>query len=364
MRLRRTLLIVLVVLLIAAVLTVVVLLRGKAPPEPARLLPGADAFVYLNLRRMRWASVFGDMKPVSHAPEYEQFIQETGIQFERDLDQAALAVHYPAPSPGAAPGAGKTARVTWVFEGTMNAQRLAAYLGKIARSKETYRDLDIFSVPLEDHIARVAILSVDTVALSDSDDPEVIRGIVDRSRKRASPFAGPAFLRAHYKDVPFASLAWAIVRVHPASTNRLLGALGGLESLFPREAVVVASIRLLRALHLRAEVFTASEDDARQVTGQVATFLALFHAAEISTPLGGPDPDAKAFFSSLKVEQDKDRAVLTAIMPLGFVRKALRDPVALAPPEPAKEKPAISPEPLLPKDGKTTKTAPGEKGRM
>jgi len=43
----------------------------------------------------------------------------------------------------------------------------------------------------------------------------VIRGIVDRSRKLASPFGGPALLRRYYKYVPLASLGWAIFTVAP-----------------------------------------------------------------------------------------------------------------------------------------------------
>jgi hypothetical protein len=37
----------------------------------------------------------------------------------------------------------------------------------------------------------------------------------------------------------------------------------------------------------------------------------------------GTDPDVKAFFDSLKVRDEGDRAVLTAVMPLGFLRKML-----------------------------------------
>ena len=60
---------------------------------------------------------------------------------------------------------------------------------------------------------RVAILGVDTVAASNLDDPLVIRGIIDRSRKLASPFGGPALLRQYYKEVPFASLGWAVFKI-------------------------------------------------------------------------------------------------------------------------------------------------------
>ena len=59
---------------------------------------------------------------------------------------------------------------------------------------------------------RIAILGVDTVAASNHDDPAVIRGMVDRSRRLASPFGGPALLRRYYKRVQLASPVWMVAR--------------------------------------------------------------------------------------------------------------------------------------------------------
>src|SRR5258708_27703057 len=81
---------------VAAAVTLAVQLRKHAPPDPARLLPGADAFFYLNLNAARRANAGKDLPAVSHDPEYERFIRETGFESERDLDKAAFAVHYPA----------------------------------------------------------------------------------------------------------------------------------------------------------------------------------------------------------------------------------------------------------------------------
>src|SRR5215831_18400332 len=98
MRIRRRLPIVLAVLLVAAAVALAVFLRKHAPPEPARLLPAADGFVYANLQWMRRANIAGDLPTVPHDPDYERFIQATGFQFERDLDEVALAIHYPEKS--------------------------------------------------------------------------------------------------------------------------------------------------------------------------------------------------------------------------------------------------------------------------
>ena len=77
MRIRRTFPIALVVVIVAAAVTLAVQLRKHAPPEPARLLPGADAFFYLNLKSARRANSGKELPAVSHDPEYERFIRET-----------------------------------------------------------------------------------------------------------------------------------------------------------------------------------------------------------------------------------------------------------------------------------------------
>lgn len=333
MRIRRRLPIIISVLLVAVAVVLIVELRKHAPPEPARLLPAADAFLYANLTWVRRINAVNQLPPVSHDPEYERFIQETGFQFERDLDRAAFAVHYPTSANG-------QARFTEIFEGSIHTEKLASYLRRVSRSVESYRSVEIFNIPLEDRTLRAAILGVDTVAASNHDDPAIIRGIIERSRKLASPFGGPAFLRQYYRDVPIASLAWAIVRVDK-SDSRFPLANGIWSLLFPKPAVVVVSARYLRALHLRAEAFMNSGDDAKQVTEQVSAFLNIFHSAESSASAQGADPDVKEFFDSLKVEQRNSRSVLTATLPPGFIRKVFTEPPAvLAAPESKETNPA------------------------
>ncbi len=192
MRIRRRLPIILAVLLVAAAVALAVVLRKHAPPEPARLLPAADGFVYVDLQWMRRANVTGELPAVPHDPDYEQFIQATGFQFERDLDEAAVAIHYPAKSPGGSPDSAQQPRFSEVFVGKIDGERLRNYLGRISSSVENYQTRDIFNIPLQGRTVRVAILGVDTVAASNLDDPLVIRGIIARSRKLASPFGGPA----------------------------------------------------------------------------------------------------------------------------------------------------------------------------
>ena len=218
MRIRRRLPILFGVLPVIAAIALAVVLRKHAPPEPARLLPGADGYFYVNLKWIRRANIAGQIPDVPHEPEYEQFIQATGFQFERDLDQAAFAIHYPAVKKNPNPANPDQPRFSEVFVGRIEGERLRAYLGKISGSVENYRSVDIYNIPLEGRTLRVAVLGFDTVAASNHDDPLVIRGIIDRSRKVASPFGGPALLRRYYKYVPIASLGWAIFRVDPVAS--------------------------------------------------------------------------------------------------------------------------------------------------
>ncbi len=331
MRIRRRLPLVFTVLLIAAAVALAVVLRKHAPPEPARLLPAADGFVYLNLQWMRRANVTGELPAVPHDPDYEQFLQATGFQFERDLDEAAFAIHYPANSPASKPAVVEQPRFSEVFVGRINGEKLRAYLKQIASSVDAYASTDIYNIPLEGRTVRVAILSVDTVAASNQDDPLIIRGIIERSRKLASPFGGPALLRQYYKEVPFASLAWAIFKVQPSGSLAASGATGW-SFLFPKPAVAVASVRYIRAVHFKTEAFTESENEASLLVERASAFLNLFHSAEDTVSTPGQDADMKAFFDSLKIQKESSRAVLTAIVPLGLIRKALAEaPLSMTP---------------------------------
>ena len=328
MRIRRTLPIFIAVVTVVAALTLAVQLRKHAPPEPARLLPGADAFFYLDLKTARHANAGKDLPAVSHDAEYERFIRETGFQFERDLDEAAFAVHYPASWPsGGTGGAAAEPRFSEVLVGRFHGERLTTYLRQIAQSAEIYHSDEIFTVRVEGRSLRVAILSADSVAASNHDDPAVIQGMIDRSKRLASPFGGPSLLRQYYKHVQLASLAWLVARVDPAASGA-----AAWSTLFSGPATLVISGSYLSplaplhlrpdAIHLRAEAFTQSADEARAIADKVKVFAAITHSAE--TSVGNHDEaDVKTLFDSLKVKQEEERAIVSASVPFGFLRKVL-----------------------------------------
>jgi hypothetical protein len=122
------------------------------------------------------------------------------------------------------------------------------------------------------------VLSADSVAASNHDDPVVIQGIIDRSKRLASPFGGPALLRQYYKHVQLASLAWVVARIEPSWPEA-----GGWNASSParptsrrfRKLSQPASSDGADAVHLRAEAFTQSPDEARAITDRVNVFVAL-----------------------------------------------------------------------------------------
>ncbi|HLZ42859.1 MAG TPA: hypothetical protein VKQ11_17965 [Candidatus Sulfotelmatobacter sp.] len=325
MRIRATFPIALAVVIIAAALTLAVQLRKHAPPEPARLLPSADAFLYANFSWARRANSGKSFFPVPHDPDYDQFIQATGFDYERDLDAVAFAVHYPQSWPGGGTGgSAPEPRFSEVFVGHFDAARCSAYLKSTAKSQESYHGVDIFTIPLAERNFRIAILGVDIVAASNHDDPGVIRGMVDRSRRLASPFGGPAMLRRYYKRVQLASPIWVIAHVDPAAPD-----FSGWSDLLPHPADIVLSASYnplhlpLRSgvLHVRAEACASNHDDAVAIADKLTVFLSMFHTAEASVGSPGTDADLKTLFDSLQVRHEDSRAVLVATLPTGVFRK-------------------------------------------
>lgn len=321
---RRNVLVALVIVVILAGLTAAILLRRRAAPEPARLLPESDAVVFVNLNLVRKLTSLGDKPVQPHEPEYERFVRETGFQFERDLDQIAFAVH------AGKPGTPDT-RYTEIFTGHFDAQRATAYLRNISTSQENYRDVQIFNIPVQTRVVRVALLGVDVAAISNTDGPAVIHGIIDRHKQAALPFGGAPLIRDYYKRVPFASAVWAIAALpEQPSDPRLSRSLtlpGGFEVYVPPKSVMVASARTFTgAVNVKAELFTLGEEDARRFAEQTGAFLSIFRTLEGTLQPSGGDPDVKAVFDSLKVEQDRDKAIVSATVPLGFFQKMLEEP--------------------------------------
>jgi hypothetical protein len=310
----------LIALALVAALIVAVWLRKHAPPEIARLLPESDAIVYANLRPIRLATHF-DRTAVAHSADYQRFIDATGIDPERDLDAAAFALHR-MDNPN---GPNGPVAYSEVFEGRFDGARLARYLSSIASSQENYAGHTIYTVPVEGRQVRIAQLGYDTIAASNMPTTEQIHAMLDRYRAAASPFSGSSLLATYYRDVPLLSSAWAIGHIGlPFSQNGRIQVFG-IDLPLAEDTTFVASLRYnLNSLRLRVEQIAPSEADAVQSAAALGALIKVVQAIQPLVAAQSDKADAAAlatFTSSIKVEQHKERAVLTANIPLDLVKK-------------------------------------------
>jgi hypothetical protein len=314
------------ILALITALIVAVWLRKTAPPEVARLLPESDAIIYINLRPLRIATHF-DRTSVQRSPDYQSFIDATGIVPERDLDAAAFALHR-MDNPD---GPNGPVAYSEVFEGRFDGTRLAHYLAGIATSQENYAGHTIFTIPVDGRQLRVAQLGYDTIAASNMPATEQIHAMLDRYRASASPFSGSSLLAARYHDVPLLASAWGIGHIGLPFSERGHITIFGLELPLPADTTFVASLRAgLGVLHLRVEQIAPTEADAARSAEALGGLVQLIQAIQPKVVNQSDKPDADAlheFTSSLKIEQHKDSAVLTANLPLELVKK-LATPVS------------------------------------
>lgn len=316
---RRTRYSLLLMLALMAALVVVLVLRKAAPPEAARLLPESDAIVYANLKPLRLATHF-DRTQITRSPDYKHFIDATGVVPERDLDSVAFALHRMEDPNGPNGPVGYSE----VFEGRFDGERLARYLATIATAKENYAGHDIFTIPVGDGKAtrplRIAQLEYDTIAASNMPTPEQIHSILDRHRAAASPFAGSSLLSSRYRDVPAFSSAWAIGHIGLPFSDRGYISISGLQLPLPEDTTFVASLRYTGSLRLRIEEISANETEAAQSAQRLSMLLGLFKSLQQIQSRNSQDAALLKMVGAIKLDQHKDRAVLTTTVPIELLQ--------------------------------------------
>src|SRR5216683_1942285 len=318
----------LLVLALIAALAIALVLRKAAPPEAARLLPESDAIVYVNLKPLRLATHF-DRTPVTRTPDYQHFVDATGIVPERDLDAAAFALHR-MDDPNGPVGFAE------VFEGRFDGARLTSYLATIATAKESYPGHDIFTIPVGEgkdirHL-RIAQLGYDSIAVSNMPTAEQIHSILDRHRAGASPFSGSSLLSARYRDVPLLSSAWGIGRIGLPFSERGYITLFGLQLPLPEDTMFVASLRYSLGLRLRIEEISPTEADAARAAASLTALLGIFKSLQQVPSRNTADAAFHEMIDSLKIEQRKDRAVLTADIPTELLHQLAAPDIQTSPP--------------------------------
>lgn len=303
-------------MVVAAVLiflAVAIFLRSKAPPEAARLLPESDGIIYVNLKPVR-TFFHKDLRPPEHAEEYQQFIDAIGIDPERDLDEAAIALHRMT-DPN---GPNGPVAYSMVLVGKITGKRLNDWLDAHATTRESYAGHTVYSIPSEGRTVRVSQIGYNMVAVSNTPTPEQIHSMLDRHSTAAWPFAGSTLLRRHYRDVPLLSLAWGVGQIGlPFSES---GAINILGFSLPLEAdsTIIASVTPALSLGglLNVKVVEIAPSVGKAASQSDALNLLLIMARGIAAPLAdnAANNGLRELLRTAEVKQERDRVVVTATL--------------------------------------------------
>jgi hypothetical protein len=332
---KRTWISILIGLAVLGALALALYLRAKAPPEAARLLPESDAILYVNLKPLRAATHF-DQTPVHRSPDFQHFIDSTGIVPERDLDAVAFALHR-MPNPHGPNGA---IAYSEVFVGSFDGERLAQYLSSIAGAQETYAGHTIYTIPIEGRQLRITQLGYDMVAASNMPTTEQIHSMLDRSRASAVSSPGSSLLAARFHDVPLLAQAWGIGRIGlPFAHDGHLTVLG-LQLPVAPETDFVASVRWSSAvpLHggsaeLRIDEFAGDDLDAGRTVDALNALLSIMRGLASAQPSQTPaDKAMRDVIASVTLTHHNSHAVLHASATLDQLKALLsaHDPASSA----------------------------------
>ena len=320
-RTRRTLWILAAVL---ALLAVAVFLRSKAPPEAARLLPESDGILYINLKPVR-SFLHKDLQPPRRVPEYQQFVDATGVDWERDLDEVAIALtRMQDPK-----GPNGPVAYSMVLVGNLTGKRLNSWLEAHAASTESYAGHTIYSIPSEGRTVRVAQIGYDMVAVSNTPTPEQIHSMLDRHRTAALPFAGSTLLTQHYHEVPLLSLAWGVGQIGlPFSESGAIH-IFGLSLPLEDDSTIVASVTpalsLGSSLHVKVEEIAATDDVATRQAASLATVVTLARGFSLPLSANSANNGLKELLQTAEVSQKRNRVVVTARLSASMLASMTQD---------------------------------------
>jgi hypothetical protein len=309
-RTRRTLWILAAVLLLLAV---AVFLRSKAPPEAARLLPESEGILYFNLKPVR-AFLHKDLKPPQRVPDYQHFVDATGIDWERDLDQVAIALHR-MPDPN---GPNGPVAYSMVLVGKLTGNRLNTWLEANSTARESYAGHTIYSVPSDGRTVRVAQIGYDMLAISNTPTPEQIHSMLDRHRTAALPFSGSTLLAEHYHDVPLLSLAWGVGQIGlPFSESGAIHVFG-LALPLQDDSIIVASVKpplpLSPSLDVRVEEIAPTEQAATSQAASLATLVTMARALSAPLAKNTANNGLQELLRTATVTQHHNRVVVSAVI--------------------------------------------------
>ena len=322
-RTRRTLFIVAAVLLLLAL---AIFLRSKAPPEAARLLPESDGILYFNIAPVRALAHLKALTPAERDPDYQEFIDATGIDWENDIDQVAIAIHR-MPDPN---GPNGPVAYSMVLVGKITGPKLNDWLAVHATSREDYSGHVIYNIQSQNRTVRVVQVGYDMIAVSNTPTSDQIHSILDRHRAAALPFSGSSLLDRHYHDVPLLSLAWGVGQIGlPFSESGSIRVFG-FELPLAADSTIIASVSPalpvpgnLRSVRLRVEEIAADEDTAASQAASLATLITAVR--RLSAPPNEKPTNSilKELLNNAEVNQHGERVVVTSTVPASSFTSAL-----------------------------------------
>lgn len=294
-------------------LAAAIYLRFKAPPEAARLLPESDGILYMNvgLARTVMQVMHTPLKPITKDPDYQQFVDAVGFDAERDLDEAAIALHR-MPDPN---GPNGPVAYSLVLTGKINGKKLAAWLGAHATSEESYGGHTVYSIPSQARTVRVVQIAYDTVAVSNYPSTEPIHSIVDRHRTAALPFSGSTLLAEHYSEMPLLSVAWGMGQIGlPFGENGQIHVFG-MSLPIPANSTFLASVHWAGELKVRVEEIADTDAAATQQAADLNLLLTLTRGATAGLGASPVNNSVKALLGTATVTQRRNRVVVNAVLP-------------------------------------------------
>jgi hypothetical protein len=303
-RAKKVLLIGGIVLSLVAVATAVAYTVVMRPGRSIYLLPDGNVMAYVNFTPMHFMNM--DTSPFTADPEYQRFVSETGLHVDRDLDNIAISANADGGSSG---------DVAIIVTGAFDQQRLSGYVQKQEGVQtETYGGKTIFSVPEKSQTARFCVLDSKMVAVTVSPTAESMRAIIGKS---AGSGSGPYLFENYYSDVPFASTAWAIVRVPSLAVPA--SAPGGLNLGFLKNSVTIISVRYTGSVRFRGEFIAENQADATNIFQAVNGLLAM---GKMTGGTRQNDPDVTAIMNSIEVKQNDTHVVVSIVVPQDVIKKA------------------------------------------
>lgn len=273
-------------------------------PELARLLPDGQILFYANLQPLRQAGLLNDAH-FAHAADYAAFIQDSGFDFERDVDALALSMQGIPPGPH---------QSLLLLQGRFHPQ-FFSYLQRQNGTPELLRKHRLYRMAGRDGPLQVLILDAHRIAVTNATDHAVLRALLDRTGHWWQPWrspAGPELLQTLGPNQPAGALGWlAVDYAGLASQQQTAGWLSLLEG--SRTLLLRVDADPVRGAGLTFVDSTVLASDAHRIDQKLEQMASLYAAHAVGDPKA--DPRMLHLLQHARFEQDGASLRATLMIP-------------------------------------------------